>query len=125
MRALPEPTDAPFVPDYLDNSFMIVARAIEAMAVNPTKSQKTMLRQIANMIAHEQTADIYVSKYKGVWFDKKLQRWETSLQKNKKKYKVYGKTDDECYLRRMAKKAELENRATIKSHIVSDIYSFV
>lgn len=91
----------------VNNSFLIVARAIERMAVYPSKSQITLINHIAKLIANEQSSEERQSKYKSVWYVKMSNLYQGAFQYRKKIYKVYGKTDDECYLKLKVLKAKI------------------
>lgn len=81
----------------VDNRFLIVARGIESMSVNPTESQIQLINKIAAMIAIEQTIDSKASKYPGVWYVKQTNNYQGSFQYLKKVYKAFGQTDKICF----------------------------
>lgn len=82
----------------VSRSFLIVSRAIEMMAVNPTERQKRMIERFAAAIAVEQTMDDKRSKYQGVNYNHNMQRYEVYKYVNRVRSLLHASdSDQECW----------------------------
>lgn len=81
----------------VDNRFLIVARAIERMAVSPTKQQISLLNNIACMIANRDVIDSLNGQHSGVWYNSKMKRFQATFTFKRIEHRVSGKTSLECF----------------------------
>lgn len=78
----------------VDKSFLIVAWAIERMAVCPTKNEKVLLNKIAIMIANSNAQKSEFTGYDGIRYNFIRNRFEGNIQINNKRKWFVGKTDE-------------------------------
>jgi len=86
--------------DGINNSFIIVARALEEMALNPTEGEIKLMLKIAGLIAMEQSFELRKSKYPGVYYNRAGMRYEayTHTDKGTKKVVIHSSdSEEECY----------------------------
>lgn len=93
----------------VNNSFLIVARAIERMSVMPNESEIKLIERIATMLAIEQTLDVKQSRYPGIFYTKSRDSYEASFQYKNKTYKCYDKSDQICFQKLTILKNKVKN----------------